>query len=335
MTEIVTETSNMTIQELQPALVGHFKKLTTMNQLAHAYLFAGQEGVGKIELAQWVAMRLFCTADEDQKPCGICAECRRILSGNHPDVVVVKPDGQSIKVDQIRFLKSEFSKSGVEGNQKVFIIEKAESMTASAANSLLKFLEEPVGTVTAFLLTENKNQILPTIQSRCQLVNFATLSQDKLIQSLMNKGVLKDQANLLVHVTESISRAEELSQDENFIEMTKQVWNWFNKLLKNDAESFILVQTKLVPLVKEKGQQLLMADLITLLARDCLLVRYNRQEQISFSDRLTEIDKAIQLISDEKLVEILDNCLQIKNLLQMNIAFQSVLESTTLKLIDL
>lgn len=335
MAEMDTKASSMTIQELQPTLVAHFKKLTIANQLAHAYLFAGQEGVGKSELAQWVAMRLFCTAEVDQKPCGICAECRRILSGNHPDVVVVKPEGQSIKVDQIRFLKSEFSKSGVEGNQKVFIIEKAESMTASAANSLLKFLEEPVGNVTAFLLTENKNQILPTIQSRCQLVNFAALSQAKLVQSLLDKGVLKDQANLLVHVTESISRAEELADDEDFSEMTKQIWNWFSKLLKNDTESFILVQTKLVPLAKEKTQQMLMADLITLLARDCLLIRYDRKAQVSFSGRLVEIGKIIEPISDKKLIDILDNCLQIKNLLQMNITFQSVLESTTLKVIDL
>ncbi|MHC9536606.1 DNA polymerase III subunit delta' [Dellaglioa sp. BT-FLS60] len=335
MAEISTEASNMTVQTLQPLLIEHFKKLTTTNQLAHAYLFAGQEGVGKTELAQWIAMRLFCTADESQKPCGICAECQRILSGNHPDVVVVKPEGQSIKVDQIRFLKSEFSKSGVEGNKKVFIIEKAESMTASAANSLLKFLEEPVGNVTAFLLTENKNQILPTIQSRCQLVNFAALSQDKLIQSLLSKGVLKDQANLLVHVTESLSRAEALAQDETFVEMTNQVWHWFSKLLKNDAESFILVQTKLVPLAKEKAQQTLMVDLMTLLARDCLLVRYDRKERVSFSGRLTEIEKAIQVISDKKLVDILDDFLQIKTMLQMNIAFQSVIEATTLELIAL
>ncbi|MHC9532291.1 DNA polymerase III subunit delta' [Dellaglioa sp. L3N] len=335
MAEISTEASNMTVQTLQPLLIEHFKKLTTTNQLAHAYLFAGQEGVGKTELAQWIAMRLFCTADESQKPCGICAECQRILSGNHPDVVVVKPEGQSIKVDQIRFLKSEFSKSGVEGNKKAFIIEKAESMTASAANSLLKFLEEPVGNVTAFLLTENKNQILPTIQSRCQLVNFAALSQDKLIQSLLSKGVLKDQANLLVHVTESLSRAEALAQDETFVEMTNQVWHWFSKLLKNDAESFILVQTKLVPLAKEKAQQTLMVDLMTLLARDCLLVRYDRKERVSFSGRLIEIEKAIQVISDKKLVDILNDFLQIKTMLQMNIAFQSVIEATTLELIAL
>lgn len=335
MTELADETSNIKIQELQPKLIEHFEKLIITNKLAHAYLFSGPEGIGKVELAQWIAMRLFCTANEDQKPCGVCGECQRILSGNHPDIVSVKPDGQSIKVDQIRFLKSEFSKSGVEGSQKIFIIEKAESMTASAANSLLKFLEEPVGNVKAFLLTENKNQILPTIQSRCQLVNFVALSQEKLIQNLLNQGIMKDQAQLLVHVTESTSHAVALAQDENFTEMTNQVWNWFSKLLKNDAESFILVQTKLVPLAKEKQQQALMVDLMILLARDCLLVRYDRKEQVSFSNRLTEIDKVTQMISDKKLVAILDGCLQIKTMLQINMTFQSAIEVTTLKLIDL
>ena len=105
-------------------------------------------------------MRLFCQNPDDQGfPCGVCNECRRIIEKEHPDVVEIEPDGQSIKVDQVRFLKSEFSKSAVEGNQKVFIIFAAETMTTSAANSLLKFIEEPVGNTVAFLITSNRNLI--------------------------------------------------------------------------------------------------------------------------------------------------------------------------------
>ncbi|MFX3864258.1 DNA polymerase III subunit delta', partial [Streptococcus suis] len=92
-------------------------------------------------------------------------------SGNHPDVHWIEPDGQSIKKGQIEALQEEFSKTGVESNQKLYIIRHADKMTNNAANSLLKFLEEPHRGTTAVLLTEQYHRMLPTIISRCQVLS--------------------------------------------------------------------------------------------------------------------------------------------------------------------
>lgn len=111
-------------QTKQPAIFTQFMNLVKNNELSHAYLFTGEDGAGQFSVAMGVAMRLFCTNVQNGMPCGKCAECVRIMNYDHPDVVVTKPDGQSIKIDQIRHVKSEFTKSAMEGSKKVFIIRK-------------------------------------------------------------------------------------------------------------------------------------------------------------------------------------------------------------------
>ena len=121
------------IDSLQPKLVAQFARIIDRKQLAQSYLFVGPKGAGKLALAEWIALRLFCQNVQDGAPCGQCPECERILNHNHPDVMVVKTETQSIKVDDIRGLKQEMSKTGVEGNQRVFVVEDADKMTAGAA----------------------------------------------------------------------------------------------------------------------------------------------------------------------------------------------------------
>ena len=97
-----------TAHELQPGLVDRLKRVIDNQELAHAYLLVGPAGSGKSEVARWLALRLFCLHPQNNEPDLICPECQRILSGNHPDVVVAALEGRQIKVDRIRYLKSEF-----------------------------------------------------------------------------------------------------------------------------------------------------------------------------------------------------------------------------------
>lgn len=108
-------------ERLQPLIVKQLQTVIKNHELAHAYLFVGPTGSGKSQLAMWLALRLFCLHLQNGEPDLTCPECQRILSGNHPDVVVAKPEGRQIKVDEIRHLKDEFTKSAVEGLSLIHI----------------------------------------------------------------------------------------------------------------------------------------------------------------------------------------------------------------------
>ncbi len=105
-------------QTKQPAIFTQFMNLVKNNELSHAYLFTGEDGAGQFSVAMGVAMRLFVRMSKMGCHVEKCAECVRIMNYDHPDVVVTKPDGQSIKIDQIRHVKSEFTKSAMEGSKK-------------------------------------------------------------------------------------------------------------------------------------------------------------------------------------------------------------------------
>ena len=161
-----------TLDQMQPIVYQQLQRSFWHGRLAHAYLFEGEKGTGKHEMGIWLAQHLFCTDMKNGLPCGTCNNCQRIQNQEHPDVLTIEPEGQTIKVDQIRRLQTEFSRSGYESRKKVFLVKEAEKMNSRAANSLLKFLEEPLGEFLAILETDSVGRILPTIQSRCQILHF-------------------------------------------------------------------------------------------------------------------------------------------------------------------
>lgn len=169
------------LQTIQPIVFRQLQNSFEHGRLAHAYLFEGDQGTGKAELALWFAKHQFCLNLQEEMPCETCNNCLRITSKDHPDVVEIEPDGQSIKVDQIRALQSELTKSGFESAKKVVIIHQAEKMNMNSANSLLKFLEEPPANFMIILETQSLGKILPTIRSRCQIIHFQALSTLSLI----------------------------------------------------------------------------------------------------------------------------------------------------------
>ena len=243
------------LAQMQPIVYQQLQRSFEHGRLAHAYLFEGEKGTGKHEVGVWLAQHLFCTQMEDNQPCGKCNNCQRIEKKEHPDVLVIEPDGQTIKVDQIRRLQTEFSRSGYESRKKVFLIKEVEKMNSSAANSLLKFLEEPPGDFLAVLETDAVGRILPTIQSRCQVLHFQELSKEALIHRLQEEQIPLEKSKLLAFLTNSLGKAVEISQDEWFNDAKDLIYQWFVYLQKQDTQAFIYVQKKLVKSFKEKTQQ--------------------------------------------------------------------------------
>src|SRR5699024_8542218 len=177
------------MNQIQPLASQLLMKSIQKQRISHAYLFQGNRGTGKKDLATLFAKTLFCENIEGVEPCQRCNRCKRIESGNHPDIHWIHPDGNTIKIEQIRRLQEEFTYSGLESTRKIYIITGTETLTLNAANRLLKFLEEPNPKTTALLLTENREAMIPTILSRCQLIDLQPLQPKEFQKKLQESNI--------------------------------------------------------------------------------------------------------------------------------------------------
>lgn len=321
------------LEELQPTVLKMFKNSMLKNRVAHAYLLEGIRGTGKREIGLLMTKALFCDSLEGGfKPCENCSNCRRINSGNHPDVHIVEPDGQSIKVNQIRDLQSEFAKKGVESSKKVYLLEHADKMSTSAANSLLKFLEEPNSETTAFLLTEQPQQILPTILSRCQFLSFQPLSPQAMIGQLMENGVDPLKAPLLAQLTNSLEEAYQLNVDDWFAQAQKIVLKLYEVLKKNPLEAMVTLQGDWFSHFKEKEQINRGLDLLLLIFKDLLYIQLDKEEQVVFKSEIGRLRQFALTTSGRRLSDQMSAILEAKRKLAANMNPQLMMEELVLTL---
>lgn len=326
----------LTATALQPKITARFASLIERGTLAHAYLLVGNVNMGTVALATEVALRLFCPHQDDQgHPDRTCPECQRVLSGNHPDVVVARPEGRQIKVDQVRYLKAEFSKTGVEGEKKVFIIEGAETLTGSAANSLLKFIEEPGPGVYIFLLTPNKNAVLQTVQSRCQVIELRPLPSEMVKEQLQEAGVPEYLGPLAAGLGLSAKQGASLMEDDWLPTSVKLVFDWFKEVASGDPLSFVDVQTGFLKQGSDRAKQLVLLDLVTMVWRDALLLknRVTEPERLHFRQWQAEVAQLIMPSSAQQVLVASELTLEGRHLLDQNISFQNVVEQLTLRLL--
>ena len=185
-------------------------------KIPHALLFTGIEGVGKREAANVFAMACNCLAatfpnqtfsdqgiDHEREarppsPCGVCKSCRKIISGNHPDVISIQPEKAHIRIGQIRDLCHMLAMKPYEARYRVVIISDAHTLNPGAGNALLKVLEEPPDRTVLVLTAYHLHDLLPTIASRCQHIRFNPISHDALTNVLVTKeGISAREADLL------------------------------------------------------------------------------------------------------------------------------------------
>ncbi len=203
-------------------IIGHDRPVAILRRalandaLAHAYLFCGESGIGKRMTALAFAAVLNCARPRDGDACGSCPSCRKVASGNHPDVHVMTADGDEIKIDQVREAQATLALRPFEGRRKVLIVDGAEAMNEASSNAFLKTLEEPPGESLIILVTSMPQSLLATIRSRCQTLAFQPLPRSVLAPVLRERrGLGEEDAWFLAALSRgSIGRALEMDLEE-------------------------------------------------------------------------------------------------------------------------
>ncbi len=186
----------------QELVVETLKRAVAQGKLSHAYLFAGQRGVGKTTVARILARAANCLSPEEGEPCNKCENCRRILSGRSLDMVEI--DGASNRgIDQIRRLREEVNYVPAGARYKVYIIDEVHMLTNEAFNALLKTLEEPPPHVIFIFATTEPHKVPTTILSRCQIFEFRPIPEElikgKLLEIAVAEGIpLEESAAALI-----------------------------------------------------------------------------------------------------------------------------------------
>ncbi|KXH86846.1 DNA polymerase III subunit delta' [Sporosarcina sp. HYO08] len=312
-----------------------YKRLSSSfknNRIGHAYLFDGSRGTGKMAAALFFAKLLLCEKPNNNVPCETCPSCRRVRSGNHPNVTIIEPDGQDIKRGQMSDLIFKMTKKGYESGRKIYIVSSAERMNVSAANTLLKFLEEPEGEVTAILLTDAYQAILPTIQSRCQRISFLPPSREMLIDALVKKELTDAMAATVSMVTADLDEAYRLASDEQFVHMRKTVLKLVEALDRHVHEALLFIHSDWIPLFKEKEDFERGLDLLLYAYRDIVSVKAALQSMPTYPDQQQFFNNLSIKMPYNQLSLMMEAILQAKKYLHSNMNRTLLMEQLVLNM---
>jgi DNA polymerase-3 subunit delta' len=326
----------------------YFKHTLENRQFSHAYILTGEAGMGRKTLAKAFAMTLLCEKNssveeepflpifteesgegrkEISEPCGTCHSCVQFLSNNHPDVIYVTHEKESISVDDVREqIAGTVQVKPYSSEYKIYIVDEAEKMTVQAQNALLKTLEEPPTYVIIFLLTTRTDAFLQTIQSRCITLKLKPLYDDVIRTYLMEHlQVEKKEADICTAFARgNLGKAIALSSSEEFVQMRISVLN----LLKN-VHSLDIGQ--MMEIIKQwKDDKLNISDCLDFMQlwyRDVLMFKATQDtESFIFKEEYSYIRKIAAKSSFHGIEEILEALDKARLRLNSNVNFELTME---------
>ena len=299
----------------------------------HAYLFQGEEGVGKEALARTFAAGLQCQSESADKPCKECVSCRQMESGNQPDVIWVTREKASLGVDEIREqLCNTMDIKPFSSPYKIYLVPEAEKMTEAAQNALLKTIEEPPEYGIVILMTSNISALLPTIQSRCLTMEFRPLSTAVVESYVKEHCQVPDyQARASAAFAQgNLGKAMRYAKSEEFIERKDHIISLLRHVEQMDLSEMLAV---IKDLGTRKDEVRDYIDLMVLWYRDVLLFKATKDiNQLLFQDEASYISREASHRSYEKIEEILQAFEKAKVRLRANVNFDITMELMLLTL---
>ena len=302
--------------------------------LSHSYIIAGADGMGKMMLAKCFAQALLCE-NKTGHPCGQCHSCKQMQSGNHPDVIFVKHEKvNTIGVDDIRNgLVNDMLIKPYSSEHKIYIVDEAEKMSLQAQNALLKTIEEPPTYGIVILLTSNIEASLPTILSRCMVLNMKPVSDKQMDTYLKQKGLESRVIDtVLLFAQGNIGRAEKMALSEEFFSLVEQILY----ILKNIADmKFEQLLDSVDQLEKYKINITECLDYMQLWYRDVLLFKATSDGNlIVFKDEIRYISNAAKRSTYNGIESIMKAIEKAKRRLDANVNFELTMELLLLEIKD-
>lgn len=256
------------LKENQPLFLKLINNEIQKKEIPHSFLLVGKDT--KIPL-EYLTMALIC---DEQPPCEECIDCKRIKEKVYPDIIYFDGCEESIKKENVEFIRNEFNKVSVEGKARIYVLENIEYSTESAMNSLLKVLEEPSKGIYAIFTTKNKNKILPTIISRCQVLDLQTKSDEKIADNLKDLDLSQEEINILSSIyydKEEIINAKE----GNFNNLYLQAINFIDDLYNGKGNLVINTQLNVVNVYKDTADIKLFLNMVLLGLKDMFHVKHS------------------------------------------------------------
>jgi DNA polymerase III subunit delta' len=304
----------------QDHAVGVLRRSLAANRVAHAYLFEGIEGCGKMMTALSLVETLFCDSGQT---CGTCPSCRKMAGRQHPDLHLLEPEKGVIKIDRIREIQKELSLRPVEAPKKVCIVSQADRMNQAAANAFLKTLEEPPGNALLILLSDTPTALLSTILSRCQRLRFNPLPLAVVTELLLTQGVLAEQAMSAASLAGgSMAKGVAILQ-EGFLVKRREI---VEQVIGLTPRNFALLTTTAEKLGHEREQAQEVVEILTLFYRDVMLCRHGSAPTVN-ADMLAVVEQTASSLTTGGIMHRLESVLSAGQSLLRNVNPRLTLEA--------
>ena len=311
----------------QEQIKEHLQNALTTKKISHAYILNGEKSSGKEYIAKVFAMALQCEQGE-LEPCQECHACKQALSDNQPDIIRVgheKPN--TISVDDIRAqINNDVAIKPYSSPYKIYIVNEAEKMTQQAQNAILKTLEEPPEYAVILLLTSNVNALLPTILSRCVVLNMKPVADEKVRKFLMEELKVPDyKADVCVAFARgNIGKAKALASSEDFENIKNEALSLLKYIEDMELHEIVAAIKKIGEYKLEIGDYF---DIMAIWYRDVLLFKATKDaNHLVFREELGALRKCAQRSSYEGIETIINALDTAKRRLDANVNFELVME---------
>lgn len=317
----------------QEQIKEHLQNALASGKISHAYIINGEKSSGKEFIARVFAMALQCERGGIE-PCQECHSCRQALSFNQPDIIRVNHEKPgTISVDDIRTkINNDVAIKPYSSPHKVYIVNEAEKMTPQAQNALLKTLEEPPEYAVILLLTGNVNALLPTILSRCVVLNMKPVSDELVKKYLMEQLKVPDyKAEVCVAFARgNVGKAKSLASSEDFENVKTEALSLLKYIQDMELYEIVAAIKKITEYKLDINDYL---DIMAIWYRDVLLFKATRDaNHLVFREEITAIRKVAARSSYEGIENVIKALDKAKSRLNANVNFELTMELLMLEI---